>query len=67
MPELEKAMEKLIKSGQPIEHVVMDKSELEEMFKDDPFKSDLLKKNHGIGVPGRRFRTACRPIKKQVT
>ncbi len=44
LSELEKAMEKLIKSGQPIEHVVMDKSELEEMFKDDPFKSDLLKK-----------------------
>ena len=44
LPELEKAMEKLIKSGQAIEHVVMDKSELEDIFKDDPYKTDLLKK-----------------------
>ncbi|KAA8803984.1 threonine--tRNA ligase [Lactobacillus crispatus] len=43
LPELEKAMEKLIKSGQAIEHVVMDKSELEDIFKDDPYKTDLLK------------------------
>ena len=43
LPELEKAMEKLVKSGQAIEHVVMDKSELEDIFKDDPYKSDLLK------------------------
>lgn len=42
LPELEKAMEKLIKSGQAIEHVVMDKSELEDIFKD--YKTDLLKK-----------------------
>ena len=44
LPELEKAMEKLIKSGQAIEHVVMDKSEFEDIFKDDPYKTDLLKK-----------------------
>ena len=44
LPELEKAMEKLIKSGQAIEHVVMDKSELEDIFKHDPYKTDLLKK-----------------------
>ena len=44
LPELEKAMEKLLKSGQAIEHVVMDKSELEDIFKDDPYKTDLLKK-----------------------
>ena len=43
LPELEKAIEKLVKSGQAIEHVVMDKSELEDIFKDDPYKSDLLK------------------------
>ena len=43
LPELEKAMEKLVKSGQAIEHVVMDKSELEDIFKDDPYKTDLLK------------------------
>lgn len=44
LPELEKSMEKLVKSGQAIEHVVMDKSELEDIFKDDPYKTDLLKK-----------------------
>lgn len=44
LPELEKAMEKLVKSGQAIEHVLMDKSELEDIFKDDPYKTDLLKK-----------------------
>ena len=44
LPELEKAIEKLVKSGQAIEHVVMDKSELEDIFKDDPYKTDLLKK-----------------------
>ena len=44
LPELEKAMEKLVKGGQAIEHVVMDKSELEDIFKDDPYKTDLLKK-----------------------
>lgn len=44
LPELEKAMEKLVKSGQAIEHVVMDKSELEDIFKDAPYKTDLLKK-----------------------
>ena len=50
LPELEKAMEKLIKSGQAIEHVVMDKSELEDIFKDDPYKSDLLKEIDGDKV-----------------
>ena len=44
LPELEKAMEKLVKSGQAIEHVVMDKLELEDIFKHDPYKTDLLKK-----------------------
>lgn len=44
LPELEKAMEKLVKSGQAIEHVVMNKSELEDIFKNDPYKTDLLKK-----------------------
>ena len=40
LPELEKAMEKLVKSGQAIEHVEMDKSELEDIYKDDPYKSE---------------------------
>ena len=49
LPELEKAMEKLIKSGQAIEHVVMDKSELEDIFKDDfvDFGFDALLPNTG--------------------
>ena len=50
LPELEKAMEKLVKSGQAIEHVVMDKSELEDIYKDDPYKSELLKKVEGDKV-----------------
>ena len=50
LPDLEKAMEKLIKSGQAIEHVEMDKSELADMFKDDPYKSELLKKVEGDKV-----------------
>ncbi|MGQ5709633.1 threonine--tRNA ligase [Lactobacillus sp. PSON] len=44
LPKLEKAMQKMAKNGEKIEHVQMAKSELEEMFKDDPYKSDLLKK-----------------------
>ncbi|GFZ26670.1 threonine--tRNA ligase [Lactobacillus corticis] len=43
LPELEKAMGKAIKAGQAIEHVQLAKSELAEIFKDDPFKLDLLK------------------------
>ena len=50
LPELEKAMEKLVKSGQAIEHVEMDKSELEDIYKDDPYKSELLKKVEGDKV-----------------
>ena len=44
LPELEKAMEKLVKSGQAIEHVVMDKSELEDLLKKiDADKVDAYK------------------------
>ena len=50
LPELEKAMEKLVKSGQAIEHVEMDKSELEDIYKDDPYKSEFLKKVEGDKV-----------------
>ena len=50
LPELEKAMEKLVKSGQAIEHVEMAKSELEDIYKDDPYKSELLKKIEGDKV-----------------
>ncbi|MDF4141656.1 threonine--tRNA ligase [Lactobacillus kefiranofaciens] len=50
LPNLEKAMEKLIKSGQPIEHVEMDKAVLADMIKDDPYKSELLKRVEGDKV-----------------
>ncbi len=43
LPELEKAMQKAIKNGAKIEYTSMKKSELEEIFKDDQFKLDLLK------------------------
>src|SRR5699024_12445193 len=43
IPELEKAMQKAIKNGEKIEYTSMKKSELEEIFKDDQFKLDLLK------------------------
>lgn len=43
LPELEKAMQKAIKNGEKIEYISMKKSELEEIFKDDQFKLDLLK------------------------
>ena len=43
LPELEKAMQKVIKNGEKIEYTSMKKSELEEIFKDDQFKLDLLK------------------------
>ena len=42
LPELEKALQKEIKNGLPIEHVQAAKSELAEEFKDDPYKSELL-------------------------
>ncbi|CCI85799.1 threonine-tRNA ligase [Lactobacillus pasteurii DSM 23907 = CRBIP 24.76] len=44
LPELEKAMQKVIKNGEKIEHVQVAKAELAEIFKDDPFKSELLAK-----------------------
>ena len=43
LPELEKAMQKAIKNGEKIEYTSIKKSELEEIFKDDQFKLDLLK------------------------
>ena len=43
LPELEKAIAKLIKNGQAIEPVMVKKSELEAQFKNDPFKMELLK------------------------
>jgi threonyl-tRNA synthetase len=43
LPNLEKAMEKLAKSGQAIEHVQVSKADLAADYKDDPYKSSLLK------------------------
>ena len=43
LPELEKEMQKAIKNGEKIEYTSMKKSELEDIFKDDQFKLDLLK------------------------
>jgi len=43
LPQLEKAMKKSIKNGEKIEHVQVAKSDLEAEFKDDPYKSALLK------------------------
>ena len=43
LPQLEKAMRKSIKNGEKIEHVQVAKSYLEAEFKDDPYKSALLK------------------------
>ena len=43
LPELEKEMQKVIKNGEKIEYTSMKKSELEDIFKDDQFKLDLLK------------------------
>jgi len=43
LPEIEKALKKAIKNGEKFEYTSMKKSELEEIFKDDQFKLDLLK------------------------
>lgn len=43
LPELEKAIKKVIKAGNKIESSFMSKVELSEIFKDDPYKSELLK------------------------
>ena len=43
LPELEKAIKKVIKAGNKITSSSMSKAELSEIFKDDPYKSELLK------------------------
>ncbi|CCI81783.1 threonine--tRNA ligase [Lactobacillus hominis] len=43
LPALEKAMEKAIKNGEKIEYAKMSRGELEDIFKDDPYKMELLK------------------------
>ncbi|PXY84797.1 threonine--tRNA ligase [Lactobacillus melliventris] len=43
LPELEKAIKKVIKAGNKITSSSMSKEGLSEIFKDDPYKSELLK------------------------
>ena len=43
LPELEKAIKKVIKAGDKIESSFLPKAELAEIFKNDPYKSALLK------------------------
>ena len=43
LPELEKTIKKVIKAGNKIASSSMSKAELSEIFKDDPYKSELLK------------------------
>lgn len=47
LPQLENAVKKAVKAGEKIESVLISKSELEGIFKDDPFKLELLKEEKG--------------------
>lgn len=47
LPELEKAVRRMIKSGAKIEPVAMPRAELAEIFKADPYKLELLKAEDG--------------------
>ncbi|APX72534.1 threonine--tRNA ligase [Companilactobacillus allii] len=52
--ELEKiadGMHKIVKNNDKIERVLMDKSELVEMFKDDPYKSSLIDAIESVQIP----------------
>ena len=52
LPDLEKAIKKAIKAGEKIESNLMSKDELSDLFKDDPYKSEMLKaeKNDQVQV-----------------
>jgi len=52
LPDLEKAIKKAIKAGEKIESCLMSKDELSDLFKDDPYKSEMLKdeKNDQVQV-----------------
>ena len=43
LPDLEKEMQKVVKKGEKIEYKIVSKSELLDLFKDDPYKLELLK------------------------
>ncbi|WP_125711599.1 threonine--tRNA ligase [Companilactobacillus kedongensis] len=51
LEDIEKAMEKIIKKNDKIERSMMDKSELVEMFKDDPYKSSLISAIEAVQIP----------------
>ena len=51
LPQLLTQMKKLVKSGQPIVRELMDKTELEEIFADDPYKISLLKNLDAVQIP----------------
>lgn len=43
LPDLEKEMQKIVKNGEKVEYKIVSKSELLDLFKDDPYKLELLK------------------------
>ncbi len=43
LPEIKKTMQKIISANQPIERQLVDKTELLETFKDDPYQESLVK------------------------
>lgn len=43
LPDLEKEMQKIVKNSEKIEYKIVSKSELLDLFKDDPYKLELLK------------------------
>lgn len=43
LSDLEKEMQKIVKNGEKIEYKIVSKSELLDLFKDDPYKLELLK------------------------
>ena len=50
LPDLEKAVKKVIKAGEKIASCMMSKDELADIFNDDPYKSEMLKAEKGDQV-----------------
>ena len=50
LPDLEKAVKKVIKAGEKIVSCMMSKDELVDIFNDDPYKSEMLKAEKGDQV-----------------
>ncbi|WP_125567582.1 threonine--tRNA ligase [Companilactobacillus insicii] len=51
LEEISAIMHKIIKNNDKVERVMMDKSELVEMFKDDPYKSSLIGAIESVQIP----------------